>query len=514
MNLEMKAFEMNVCLLGPPTIGDKGGTFPPLTLTHLATILTQTNTERTFNLKVIDLQLEFTRENLNMLQPDLDQQLLAMIQPADLEVLLITTMCNNLPLALRTARICKGKNPDLKVVLGGTHVTLVADSILRAFPFVSIVVRGEGEKTLVMLLDHFSGKIPIEEILGISFRKDGEIFGQPDQPLLEDLDDLPITDFNLVPPLQTYEPDRRAGEFAAFVDVGRGCPHHCDFCSTTLMWNRRVRQKSVSRLISEMDTLYRKQGIRHFFFNQDEFTSNKRFMTEFCDALQKKRRTYRWKIFCRLDDLDSEILQHMVHAGCSGVFWGLESPSRARLEKLNKKVPLERAFPLLEYLCTQEVECIASLIIGFVDETWTELDATLNMGLQLALNGAQVNLQLLTPIPGTKIWNQYKHRIRLFPDYYPHYDNAEFLSPPEHRLIANHPEIFTVFYNYELDQLDFADVFGLYLCYRNSINQCPELIHRLANQNQCSLTELYLQFKGQHPLREDAFVDFLESQTC
>lgn len=501
---------MQICLLGPPTIRNSGGSFPPLTLTHLATILDSHYQDSSVTVDVVDLQLKFSHGHLKMEDPDLLQKITDLIKPGKKDVLLITTMCNNLALSIHIADECKKENPEIKIVLGGVQATLVSEKIVWAFPFIDAVVRKEGDITLLEMLNTLLDNQPLDTVKGITFRNHSKITTTPDRPLMVNMDQLPFLNFNLVEPLDSYEPDLESGDYAAFIDVGRGCPHHCAFCSATLMWNGKVRQKSVSRLLLEMDTLFSKHGIRHFYFNQDEFTSHKKYLNELCTALQHHPVKYYWKVFARLDTLDMASIRMMVQAGCTGLFWGVESGSSERLKQLNKRVPHEKAIPFLRYLNQEGVEVISSLILGFPDETFTELNDTLNLALELALEGSQVNLQLLTPIPGTSIWNQYRDTISLYPEYYPFYDNSEFLGEKDYDIIAAHPEIFSVYFNYEPEHLSFDTLFGIYNDYRSALNLYPELIRSVMVKEKKSLTDIHQAYLDQKDRQVIDFQRYLE----
>src|SRR5205823_7536377 len=151
-----------------------------------------------------------------------------------------STVCSSYPLTLRIAAEIKRAHRKSMVVLGGPQASVVDVSTMRAFPWIDLVVRGEAEQTLPDLVDALAGHGSLAAVPGITFRQDKEIVRSPDAPLVLDLDALPFPAFHLFPDV------RFCHHFP--LELGRGCPFACTFCSTNDFFRRRFRLKSPAHM--------------------------------------------------------------------------------------------------------------------------------------------------------------------------------------------------------------------------------------------------------------------------
>ncbi len=146
------------------------------------------------------------------------------------------TICSTYPLTIRIAREVKRAHPEAAIVLGGPQASVVDVQTLRAFGFLDVIVRGEAEETFPQLLSALAGDGRLDLISGITFRRRGEIVRNRDAPVILDLDELPMPAFHLYPELKDCR--------SVPLEIGRGCPFACTFCSTNDFFRRRFRLKS------------------------------------------------------------------------------------------------------------------------------------------------------------------------------------------------------------------------------------------------------------------------------
>jgi radical SAM superfamily enzyme YgiQ (UPF0313 family) len=241
------------------------------------------------------------------------------------------SICSSYPLTLRLAREVKRLNPNSLVILGGPQASVVDVATMRAFPFVDFVVRGEAERTFTVLLNYLSagpGGSQLEDIPGITFRNGADVIRNSNAPVIENLDDLPLPAFDLDPNLEDRE--------AVHLEIGRGCPFACSFCSTNDFFRRNFRLKSSEKMIEQMKCLEQAYGIRNFSLIHDMYTVDRKKVMAFCEAVLACGHEFTWTCSARTDCIDDELIGLMARAGCRGIFFGIETGS-SRLQAVIKK---------------------------------------------------------------------------------------------------------------------------------------------------------------------------------
>jgi len=340
--------------------------------------------------------------------------------------------CNFICTAKAAAHV-KRLEPDVPILLGGPHATVLDRAILERFPQFDVVARNEAECTILPLLAALAHRA-FDAVPGITFRRAGTVCQNPGQPLIADLDTLPF------PAYHRY-PVHELGLTSLRVDAGRGCPFQCTFCSTAAFFGRKYRLKTAARLAAELDRLHAAYGITDFALTHDLFTVNRQKVGEFCDAIAG--RGYTWKCSARMDCVDDELLERMGAAGCRSIYYGIEAGS-ARMQKISRKhLDLGLFDPILDVTGRVGMSATVSFITGYPEETEPDQEATLDLighCFHRRTPTLNVQLHLLTPEPGTELLNQYAGRIR----YDGHVSDFNFpaLEPDDDETIEAHPEVF------------------------------------------------------------------------
>jgi len=353
-----------------------------------------------------------------------------------------TTLGCSFILAVKVAAYLKRIEPELPILLGGPHATILHHQILERFQQFDVVVRHEAEETLPAVLAALSSR-HFANIPGVSWRSrpaGAQIYSTPGAPKVEDLDTLPIPAFDLYPIGDLRLKDIR-------VEAGRGCPFSCTFCSTASFFQREYRLKSPVRILQELDLLHHRYGIKSFKLSHDLFTVNKKKVLAFCEAV--RGRAYTWRVSARIDCVDAELLRAMSEAGCESLYFGIETGSE-RIQKISqKRLALPLVATTLDTVERLGMKATVSFITGYPEETEKDQDATLNM-LAACFRRQQsfitTQLHLLLPEPGTELYNRYYERLRY--DGYTSAFNAKLLEDDDEQHVLASPDIFATYFYY------------------------------------------------------------------
>ena len=355
--------------------------------------------------------------------------------PAD--IFGLSTICSSYPLTLRLAGALRALRPQAVIVLGGPQASVVAKPTLEAFPAVDLVVRGEADHTFPALVDRLlAGRDP-SDLPGLTHRARGGIVETGPAPLVDDMDALPLPAYHLVAAGMRWTDMP--------LEVGRGCPYACTFCSTNTYFSRRFRLKSPEVVLAHMRALHERYGVTHFGFTHDMFTVSRKKVLAYCDMFEGSGFT--WGCSARTDRVDPELLRRFRDAGCTGVFYGVETGSVSLQRSLKKHLDLEQARAHIQAADDLRIDSEVSLISGFPDETLDDLRDTVDLlAWSLALPTVSANIGLLAPLAGTPIEHTYRDQL-VFPEVLPdmsfqgwHQDDADL------DLIHAHPRIFPNFY--------------------------------------------------------------------
>jgi radical SAM superfamily enzyme YgiQ (UPF0313 family) len=358
-----------------------------------------------------------------------------------------STVCSSYPLTLRIAAEVKRAHRKSVVVLGGPQASVVDVSTMRAFPFIDLVVRGEAEQTLPDLVDALAGHSSLAAVPGITFRQDREIVRSPDGPLVLDLDALPFPAFHLFPDV------RFCRHFP--LELGRGCPFACTFCSTNDFFRRRFRLKSPAHMIAEMRRVKQTYGINSFELVHDMFTVDRKRVVEFCEALLDSKEEFYWGSSARTDCIDEELIALMARAGCRGIFFGIETGSSRMQKIIDKGLALNDSAERIRSCDKFKIKTAVSLMAGFPEETMNDLRDTAAFFVDsLRYDHADPQLSILAPLADTPIQRQHKNSLVLDDDVADMSYRGWQQDPPDHAMIAEHPEIFSSFYSVPLPYLE------------------------------------------------------------
>jgi hypothetical protein len=284
------------------------------------------------------------------------------------DVLGFMTECDSYHHVLQIMEQVKRQRPSCQCVLGGPHASAVARPTLEQCTYVDAVVIGEGEHTLPDLITTLADRRG-EAPAGVVRRVGSSIIDGGPRPLEPDLDTLPIPAYDLY---------RGSREEEIFIEAGRGCPFQCTFCSTAPFWQRRHRVKSPGRLLEEIRLVQQLFHSRRVHFTHDLLTTDRRWVAALCRTLIDAGVPVKWTCSARTDTVDRDLLELMASAGCSAMYFGVESGSARVLHDIKKDVPIEQSLDVLRLCRDLGIKPNAGFIVGFPTDDRTSVRDTFN----------------------------------------------------------------------------------------------------------------------------------------
>lgn len=362
------------------------------------------------------------------------------------DVIGVSTSGMALPLVLSALRRLKMQRPDLVTVLGGIGAAGSDEQIIREFPWIDFVCRGEGEIPMRDLLDRLETGTGTGTVEGFVSRFDGKPRVNPVPPRITDLDSIEAHAWDYLD-LARYE--------IINVATSRGCPFPCTFCDVAPYWQRRHTVRSIRAVVDEIQAIReRVSGPATFVFIDDTLTINRRRMETLCHELGTVEDDIRWACYARADTLDDDLLKHMASCGCRKVYLGLESGSDHVLRETQKGFDAETA-RRAALMARKHIPIVQTAFVwGFPFETWNDFYDTLLLMGYLASHDISVKANVLTPLPFSAMFREYGDRLCFLPEYSPQLYLAGYESRDEFvNLIRKHPRIFPGFYLYQSDTL-------------------------------------------------------------
>lgn len=309
--------------------------------------------------------------------------------------------------AFALAAEVKKMAPRTFVVMGGPHASSLPRRSLEEAAGLDAVVFGEGERTILELVERVTSGGGLEGVDGTAFRADGGIVVNQPRALIEDLDSLPFPAWDLLPMRKyvasTWFPN--GVRYYANVFTSRGCPYGCTFCGARKTWTRRFRARSPESVVAEIEHLYRKFGIPNFFISDDLFTLRRKRVVEICDLLISRNLPITWTCLSRVDTIDREILAQMKRAGCYMISYGLESGAQEVLDRLNKGTTVEQGIAAVAMAHEAGIRVFGSFMIGSPGETPETVEKTIQLIRKLKLD--EVGLGVTTAYPGTELFDTF-----------------------------------------------------------------------------------------------------------
>ena len=389
---------MRVALLNPPhsSIGSRipDEQLPPLGLLSIGGPLLDDG----HDVRLIDADLE----NLA------DEETLRRICAFEPDVLMVghSGSTSAHPVVSRITRALRARMPRIRVVYGGVFPTYHYRDVLKEEPQIDVIVRGEGEKTIVALMRALVSGDAIEGVAGIAFRDSaGALVATAPAAVIDDLDAYRIGWELIDHRRYTYWGDKRA----VVVQFSRGCPHPCNYCGQRGFWTR-WRHRDPKKLAAEIARLHREHGVIVFNFADENPTSSRIHWKAFCEALIAEEVKVILVGSTRAGDIvrDADILHLYKKAGVQRFLLGMETTDPATLELIRKGSTTTIDREAIRLLRENGILSMATWVVGFEEER--SADHLRGLKQLLSYDPDQVQLLYVTPHRWTPFFDLAKHR--------------------------------------------------------------------------------------------------------
>jgi anaerobic magnesium-protoporphyrin IX monomethyl ester cyclase len=303
----------------------------------------------------------------------------------------------------------------IPVVIGGSHVTFMADEGLRHARYVA---RGEGGDELMLeLLQALRGERDLESIAGLSFIRDGEHVHNEPRPPRQDLDEAPVPDLKLI---VGHERIRSTP-----IMTSLGCPFGCNFCSVTAMFGRKYRFRSTESVIAEIED----KRPSHIFFYDDNFAADRGRLKRLLRAMISRGLVIPWQSQVRTDVAkDPELLELMRLSGCETLGLGLESVDQATLDALHKSQSVADIVAAIDAIHDHHIRVHGMFVLGADSDDGQTMQRTVDFAIKHRIDTVMLNV--LTPAPGTAWWDEVDGAGRIFDRRWQLYDGQHVVITP------------------------------------------------------------------------------------
>ncbi|MBN2094135.1 MAG: radical SAM protein [Candidatus Zambryskibacteria bacterium] len=298
--------------------------------------------------------------------------------------------------------------PRAKIILGGPHPSCSPQNIFEFLPKADFAFRGEAEigltKLLALIAENQTQGENLSGIPGLIWRS-GEQTKINAPIFVEDLDELGMPSWDLIRP-DKYPLAPHGGFFKNYpiapLIITRGCPFSCTYCAGYLISGKKIRHRSVDKVIEEIKILYHDYGIREIHIEDDNFTFYHELVYEFCQKLKENNLDITWTCpnGVRLDSLDEKLLKAMKKAGLYSISVGIESGSDKILKDMRKNLTTAKIREKIKLIKDCGLEVSGFFIIGYPTETKLDIMETIKFAMSLDLKRA--GFSLFKPFPGTE----------------------------------------------------------------------------------------------------------------
>ncbi len=400
---------MKVLLINPPSHGDekfvregrcmqRGGAWTaiwsPVTLATAAALLRDNGIEVKLYDCVVD---EINREDL--------KDILSHFKP---DMIVINSSTPSINFDMECANLAGDILPDILTVAIGIHVSALPFESLMLAPRINCVVIGEPERTILKLSHAIKENTSMEEkierikaVPSIAYKEGFKLRKTENSDYIEDLDSIPFPAWDLIN-VNNYQMPFTGNPFL-LVSTGRGCPHHCTYCSAKAYYGQKLRLRSIDNILDEIERNINEFGVREFLFWTEAFTMNNDFAIGLTEGILKRDLDISWVCNSRVDDVTPELLKALKKAGCTMIGYGIESGNPEILKQVKKGIKIEDIKNAVKWTKEAGLSVTGHMMVGFPGENEESINMTVKLSQDLDLDFVQ--FYAVVPFPGSELFD-------------------------------------------------------------------------------------------------------------
>ncbi len=373
-------------------LASAGSTLPHLGLLMLGSVLRKSG----HRVRIIDstaqiLDNKETLEEIKKFQPD---------------IVGFTGVTPSILKAVKMASMVKDLYPSIPILIGGPHFTAIPEKTLMDYPAFNYGVVGEGEITIVELVNALASNRKPSNVPGVAFRENGRVRFNPPRPPIMNLDSLPFPAWELLDDFPSkYHPAlfKYKRLPSTHIISSRGCPHKCIFCDTSV-FSRRVRFHSPEYVLEMVDFLVKYFKIKEVIFEDDQFLVKQERVAEICEGFLNSKFDIAWSCSGRVDSVsDLALLKLMKRSGCWQINYGIESASQKILDFAKKAITIEQVEKAVSLTRKAGILAKGYFIFGLPFETEKTMKTSIRFAKKIPLS--DVSVFMLTPFPGSRMYD-------------------------------------------------------------------------------------------------------------
>lgn len=308
------------------------------------------------------------------------------------------------------------------IALCGPHYPLSKPAFLEKNELVDFVFSGEYELALLRTAKALEASESLLQIPGMVCRtQNGEIVATGPAETIKQIDTMPWPARHFLPMANYFDNPGSIPEPALQMWGSRGCPYSCSYCIwPQLMDAGHYRPRGPKAMFDEIEYCIEKYDYKSVYFDDDTFNIGKDRMLAFCEEKKRRGLEWPWAIMARADLMDREILEAMASTNLKAVKYGIESANQELIHGVGKNLNIEKAIETVELTKSLGIKVHLTFMFGLPGET--REDGLANIELAKKLNPESVQFSILTPLPGTKIYNELMERNHLKVSDWDHLD--------------------------------------------------------------------------------------------
>jgi len=294
-------------------------------------------------------------------------------------------------------------NPALKTIMFGSHPTFEPEFCLD-FEGIDVIIRREPEFIIRDLVKELEkGGETWKKIRGIGYKEKGKIKLNEFYPFVEDLDQIPIPDREMLPKnIDYFNPIVKRVPYTLMI-TSRGCPGRCTFCTVPYFYGPKVRAQSVGRVLNELE-LIQEQGYKEVWLRDETFTFFKERNIEICREMIKRKIDLTWIANARVGTVDKGMMRLMKKAGCHMIKFGVESGVQEILNNIRKGIRVEMTKKTFRWAHEVGMDTHAHMMLGCPGENQQTIKKTINFVKKI--DPTTVTFGIFTPYAGTDVFKQ------------------------------------------------------------------------------------------------------------